>query len=232
MTQDTKTALELLARCKRLHAAVNKTEEETRGFDSLDAAKSIRYELIYADVSKSVSAGEELRVFCKGKLSIKQDMQEEIRKIDAEIRVEGNKFDRENKAKLDKLNETIRNEGKKHGRWDTTDTIVRILCRLAAIAWVVFYFVVMFSDPHSGPLVSFRKFFNSDLMVILLILPPLLCLGLGGLIGLIFDHFSDPAVSAMTAAKKEIESIQKERAELIASIEKKKEDYLEILELV
>lgn len=232
MTQDTKTALELFARCKRLHAAVNKTEEETRGFDSIDVGKELRSELIYADVSKMVSAGEELRVFCKGKLSIKQDMEEEIRKIDAEIRTKSREFDKVKKAKLDALNQTISKSKAEHGRWDTADTIVRILCRLAAIAWVVFYFVVMFSDPHNGPLVSFRKFFNSDLMVILLILPPLLCLGLGGLIGLIFDHFSDPAVSAMTAAKKEIESIQKERAELIASIEKKKEDYLEILELV
>ena len=223
MTQDTKTALELLARCKRLHAAVNKTEEETRGFNSLDAGKSLRYELIYADVNKSVSAGEELRVFCKGKLSIKQDLEAEIKKIDAESRAEGNKFDRENKAKLDRLKETVRNEGAKHNCWERAKTITRIVSWLLAIGWAVSFFALFSNNPPK---------IVQELSVFVFLGPIVLCLGLGAIIRGFMDDGLFSATKASDDAKKEIESIRKERAEVIASVEKKKADYLEILKLV
>jgi len=232
LTQETKNALELYARYKRAKGAVNKAEEDTRLLkDGL--GDDLRTQLIGEEVKKWVTLGEDLRVYCKGKTSIRQDLEAEVRRIDAKIKKECGKFDSEHKAELDRLQETVRKEEKKAGPISIVEDVLGLLKWLLAIGWLVFYFVVVSKDPSDPTFGFLRQLFYSEIMLLFLLVPPALIFVLFWFINdVVIDHFTTPGVVAERRAKENIEAIQKSRAALIASIEKEKEDYLEIINLV
>ncbi|MBQ7330526.1 MAG: hypothetical protein IJW94_01865 [Oscillospiraceae bacterium] len=231
MTQETKTALSLYERSKRAGQKVNRTEEDTRALKD-GVGDDLRYQLIHADVKEWVNIGEELRVFCKGKLSIKRDLEAEIQKIDAKVKKEAANFDSRNKITLNHMEETIRKAKKKSAPWQVVDDVIRILSKVLAVGWVVFYFFVASKDPNDPTFGFLKQLFYSEIMLLILLLPPALIIFLGSLLAGATEHFTDSASADINWAKEEIEKIKKERAELIASIEKEKEDYLAILELI
>lgn len=222
MTPATKIALDLYAKRSQYKVAAYRTEEQTRGFDSFEPGQALRTEMIGADVRKWVDAGEELCVFCKGNISIKRDLQEEIKKIDARVRAETDKFDSGKKARLDQLNGTIRKAESDTKRWGKRKNMVRVAAWLLSIGWFISAFAIYAVHPTE---------FMWRMPVLTVLGPIILIIVLRYVLCGIFDDFVVSPAEA-SKAKEEIAAIQKERAELIASIEKEKEPYLAILELV
>lgn len=232
MTQETKTAMDLYARYKRAKGGVDRTEENTRILKN-GPGDDLRFQLIHEDVKKWIDIGEELHAYCRGKLSIKRDLEEEIRKIDAKIQTEAARFDRENKAHLSDLQQTISNADKKSSAWDKTEGTVNVITWLLAIGWIVFYFFVFSKQPTDPTFGSLRRLID-EIQAFGLLLPPIAVKVIGFVIKTILEHFLDPVshILRKKEAKNDIEAIKKKRAELIASIEKEKEDYLELMKLI
>ncbi len=231
MTNEAKRALEILQTGRKYKEDVRKIKLQYPLIDKDDPMSPVNDStcaLWQPYIDRYSKQGLILAEYCRENPSIKAEFEGEIKKLNAKIKAEKEKYFKDNKSKIDNINERIADAKRLADKRDKVENVVNFIMSALIGLWIVAYIVLLIALPTVS---TFHK----------LLMEGVLLFGVAPVVGLIFlrilvnnkvEDWAGSASCLLKSVKEEYEDVEKAAEDKVAHLKAQLTDYNLIIGII
>ncbi len=228
MTPEAKHALELLALDKKSKKQMDEDLGNLKRIDGDSSFNQIVGELRYDVAKKHVEQGMAFGDYLVEHAYLKKEFQDEIKKIDATIKQENEKFDKTHKSEYETIEQGTAKADKQYAKRSKIASFVAALFWILGIGWVITYFALIIVNPVGS---TIHDLLYSGMMLFLF-LPILGLIFLAIFVNSMMDSYSVTPLSNVKGLEKWRAELQEKKEKNVSGLLARKEDYEYIIDVI
>ncbi len=228
MTAEAKHALALLELDKRSKKQLDEDLGNLKRIDDDPSFNQIIGDLRYDAAKKHVEQGMAFGDYLVEHAYLKKEFQDEIKKLDAMIKQENEKFDKAHKSEYETIEQGTAKADKQYAKRSKIASFVAALFWILGIGWVVTYFALIIVNPVGS---TIHDLLYSGMMFFLF-LPILGDIFLAIWVNSMMEDFSAAPLTDVKAQEKKLAELKDEKANNVSSLIALKEDYQYIIDVI